>query len=67
MEIDGQWFTPGLASGLLAGVLRAALIARGEIIEKILTLDDLQRAQSIWFINSVRGWVRVEIAAGVLV
>ena len=66
LEIDGQWFTPGLASGLLAGVLRAALIARGEIIEKILTLDDLQRAQSIWFINSVRGWVRVEIVAGVL-
>jgi len=55
-----------LASGLLAGVLRAELIARGEIIEQLLSLDDLQRAQSIWFINSVRGWVRVEIAAGVL-
>ncbi len=66
LEIDSQWFTPSLASGLLAGVLRAELIARGEIIEQLLSLDDLQRAQSIWFINSVRGWVRVEIAAGVL-
>ena len=63
LEIDGKWLTPSLSSGLLAGVLRAELIARGEIIERVLTLDDLPRAQSVWFINSVRGWVRTEVAA----
>ena len=63
LEIDGKWLTPSLSSGLLAGVLRAELIARGEIIERVLTLDDLPRAQSVWFINSVRGWVRTDVAA----
>jgi para-aminobenzoate synthetase / 4-amino-4-deoxychorismate lyase len=61
LEIDGAWLTPKLSSGLLAGVMRADLMARGEIVERILTLDDLARAQSMWFINSVRGWVCVEL------
>ncbi len=63
LDIDGKWFTPSLSSGLLAGVLRAELIAGGDIIEQVLTLDDLPRAQSVWFINSVRGWLQVEVAA----
>ena len=59
LEIDGEWLTPLLTCGLLPGVLRAELLARTEIVERILMIDDLQRAQSVWFINSVRGWVRV--------
>lgn len=61
LDIDGAWLTPTLASGLLPGVMRAELIARGEISEYGLMIDDLVRAQSIWFINSVRGWIRVEL------
>jgi para-aminobenzoate synthetase / 4-amino-4-deoxychorismate lyase len=61
LEIDRAWLTPKLSSGLLPGVMRAELIARGEISEHLLVLDDLPRAQSIWFINSVRGWIRVEL------
>jgi len=61
LEIDGAWLTPQLSSGLLPGVMRAELIARGEIMECLLTVEDLSRAQSIWFINSVRGWIHVEL------
>jgi para-aminobenzoate synthetase / 4-amino-4-deoxychorismate lyase len=61
LEIDGAWLTPKLSSGLLAGTMRAELVARGEIAECILTIEDLARAQSIWFINSVRGWIEVEL------
>jgi para-aminobenzoate synthetase / 4-amino-4-deoxychorismate lyase len=61
LEIGGEWLTPKLSAGLLPGVMRAELIARGEIAECILTLDDLLRARSIWFINSVRGWIEVEL------
>ena len=61
LEIDGAWLTPTLCSGLLPGVMRAELMARGEIVERVLMVDDLARAQSIWFINSVRGWIRVEL------
>ncbi len=61
LEIDGAWLTPILSSGLLPGVMRAELLARGEIAERTLVVNDLARAQSIWFINSVRGWIRVEM------
>jgi para-aminobenzoate synthetase / 4-amino-4-deoxychorismate lyase len=63
LQIDGAWLTPKLSSGLLPGVMRAELIARGEIAERILTIEDLSRAQSIWFINSVRGWIEVELVS----
>lgn len=63
VEIDGAWLTPKLSAGLLPGVMRAELIASGEITEHVLTLDDLARAQSTWFINSVRGWIPVTLIA----
>ena len=58
LHIGDEWLTPPTSCGLLGGVLRAALISSGEIRECVLTKDDLARADSIWFINSVRGWVR---------
>jgi len=60
LEIDGKLLTPPLASGLLAGTLRAELLARGVIVEAVLYRDDLSRASRIWFVNGVRGWIRVE-------
>lgn len=60
VELDGERVTPPLAAGLLPGVLRAELLARGEIHERRVHCADLRRASAIWFINSVRGWVRVE-------
>jgi para-aminobenzoate synthetase / 4-amino-4-deoxychorismate lyase len=59
LEIDGAWLTPPSTSGLLPGVLRAELLARSELQERVLTRDDLARASAVWFINSVRGWVPV--------
>jgi len=62
-EIAGRRLTPPLACGLLPGVLRAELLAAGEIEEAVLTRDDLARATRLWFINSVRGWIEVTLAA----
>lgn len=61
LEIDGVRWTPPIDSGLLAGTFREKLLNEGKIHEKILTLDDLQTCTQIWFINSVRKWVKVEI------
>jgi para-aminobenzoate synthetase / 4-amino-4-deoxychorismate lyase len=61
LVIDGEWLTPPVTSGLLPGVLRAELLARGEIQERVLTVDDPKRAEAIWFVNSVRGWLPVRV------
>lgn len=55
VELDGRAYTPPLASGLLAGTLRAHLLDAGEVEERVLTRDDLARATRVWLINSVRG------------
>jgi para-aminobenzoate synthetase/4-amino-4-deoxychorismate lyase len=61
LELDGERVTPSLDAGLLPGVLRAELLARGEIVERRVRIEDLSRAQALWFINSVRGWIRVRL------
>ncbi len=61
--INGQWYTPPIASGLLGGTLRSHLLEQKKISEKVLYKDDVQNADEIVFINSVRGWVRVQITA----
>jgi len=58
IKLDGQFVTPPLACGLLPGVLREELLERGEISEQLLYPDDLERAEELWLINSVRGWRR---------
>lgn len=53
---EGQWLTPPLQCGLLAGTLRQSLLARGVIVERIITVEQLCDAKIIYLINSVRGW-----------
>ncbi|MDO8932890.1 MAG: chorismate-binding protein, partial [Rhodocyclaceae bacterium] len=60
LELAGRRVTPPLACGLLAGAMRAELLARGKINEQVVTLADLQQATGIWFINSVRGALPVQ-------
>lgn len=63
LRLDGQWHTPkiceGTASYLLPGVLRTRLLMENTLRETVLTLHDLKRAQDVFLINSLRGWVRV--------
>jgi para-aminobenzoate synthetase / 4-amino-4-deoxychorismate lyase len=56
VSIAGELLTPALECGLLPGLLRAELIEVGAVREAVLTLDDLQNADRIWLVNSVRGW-----------
>lgn len=59
LQLDGVIYTPPISSGLLPGVLRAQLLAQGLVQERVLYLTDLDRAEGIWLINSVRGWLPV--------
>ncbi len=64
VERDGELVTPPVGSGLLAGTLRAELLAQGAIREKPLTLDDLETGQRLWLVNSLRGWMEAVLQAG---
>jgi para-aminobenzoate synthetase/4-amino-4-deoxychorismate lyase len=56
LSLDGQLVTPPVASGLLAGALRAELLETGVVKEQVLVVDDLARCQAIYLVNSLRGW-----------
>ena len=62
IEKSGHWYTPPLDCGVLPGVYRRYLLAtRPEIEEKVLTLDELKAADSVYLSNAVRGLRRVII------
>ncbi|HEB3534227.1 TPA: bifunctional anthranilate synthase component I family protein/class IV aminotransferase [Burkholderia cenocepacia] len=57
VKLDGQWVTPPLASGVLPGVMRGVLLddpAFGAV-ERVVTRDDLARAQGLLLTNALRG------------
>lgn len=56
VEMDGDMLTPPASSGLLAGVFRNHLLAKGIIQEKVITVADLKRCQRLFLVNSVRCW-----------
>ena len=59
VELEGRRLTPAIDCGLLGGTLRAELLERGEITERVVTLDDVKRADRLWFVNALRGWVPI--------
>ncbi len=60
LKLDGRWYTPPLSSGLLPGVMRAALLddPDWDLSERILTRDDLRRAEEVRICNALRGVLR---------
>jgi para-aminobenzoate synthetase/4-amino-4-deoxychorismate lyase len=54
-ELDGRLVTPPVSCGLLGGVMRAHLLASGQVAERPIALADLARCTRLFIINSVRG------------
>jgi para-aminobenzoate synthetase / 4-amino-4-deoxychorismate lyase len=59
--IDGQWTTPPVACGLLDGTLRAELVRRGRVSERVVTVDEVRAGAPLLLINSVRGAIRAHL------
>jgi para-aminobenzoate synthetase / 4-amino-4-deoxychorismate lyase len=55
IEIDGLLCTPPVECGLLPGVARAELLARGCLHERRIPLAALRSAPRLFLLNSVRG------------
>jgi para-aminobenzoate synthetase / 4-amino-4-deoxychorismate lyase len=54
--LDGRWWTPPLAAGLLPGCERAALLQDSTLDERTITVDELMDAEAIAVLSSVRPW-----------
>jgi para-aminobenzoate synthetase/4-amino-4-deoxychorismate lyase len=54
IQLGGEWLTPPISCGLLAGTYRAWMLANGMAKERILTLDDLVQCENLAVINAVR-------------
>lgn len=61
VEFGNRRVTPPVACGLLPGVFRQELLARGELDEQIVRVDELSRASRLWLINSLREWIAVDL------
>ena len=73
VKLDGRWTTPPLASGVLPGIMRSVLLADPQwaAAERVLTLDDLRRAEEVVACNALRGalaaaidWRQASLATG---
>ena len=61
VRLNGSDWTPPVSCGLLGGTMRAELIERGELRERIVTLSELRTAEKLFFVNSIRGVVPVKL------
>lgn len=60
IQLGGELYTPPIKCGILNGCYRQYLIDNKKISEKILYKKDLENAEKIYCINSVRGMVEVD-------
>jgi para-aminobenzoate synthetase/4-amino-4-deoxychorismate lyase len=56
VRLDHRWWTPPTASGCLPGVERGRLLELGLLHERVLTVADLERAEDLAVVSSLRGW-----------
>jgi para-aminobenzoate synthetase/4-amino-4-deoxychorismate lyase len=59
VKIKGVLYTPPVSCGLLNGTLRRSMIAKGEVLERVIFPRDLRAAEAVYCGNSVRGLVKV--------
>ncbi|MDD7986270.1 aminodeoxychorismate synthase component I [Lentisphaera marina] len=60
IDKDGHKVVPRLKSGILPSISRQVLIENEDIIQRTITIEDLQNAQSVALGNSVRNWGTVK-------
>lgn len=60
---EGRWITPQVSSGLLPGVMRAELLARGDIVEGVIPVNELRDGEVIRCFNALRGVFDVVFSA----
>lgn len=54
IEREGQWYTPPIQCGLLAGTFRAWLLQEGKLQECVIHPEDLKSCSRVFLVNSVQ-------------
>ncbi|MFM1921189.1 MAG: Aminodeoxychorismate synthase component 1, partial [Candidatus Hydrogenedentota bacterium] len=62
LTLDGMDYTPPVECGLLAGCHREALISAGKLHLRVLYASDIEQAERMAVINSVRGRIEATLA-----
>jgi para-aminobenzoate synthetase/4-amino-4-deoxychorismate lyase len=60
VELDGNFYTPPISCGLLAGTFRSHLLATGQVHERVIRKDELSKCAKVFLVNSVRKWVTID-------
>lgn len=61
VELDGKFYTPPVSCGLLAGTFREHLLETGQVEERIIHINEIERCRAIFLVNSVRKWQKTVI------
>jgi len=61
VELDGELFTPPISCGVLPGTFRAYLLETGQVVERMIPVNQLQNCAKIFRVNSIRKWQNVQI------
>lgn len=64
LSLNGELVTPPIECGLLPGIRRGVSLRDGLLTTRILKLHDLERADEIHLVSSVRGWRRAILVQG---
>jgi len=56
-RIGGELVTPPLHCGLLPGTFREEILALGQVRERVITREELEGAEELFLVNSVRQWL----------
>ncbi|HET6822909.1 MAG TPA: aminodeoxychorismate synthase component I [Anaerolineales bacterium] len=65
VELNGELLTPPLSCGVLAGTFRAHLLETGQIVERIILVQQLRNCTKIFRVNSIRRWEIAELISSV--
>ncbi len=61
VKLDGRYITPPNEAGLLPGTFRQKLLNDKIIVEQTISKQACEEATDLFFINSVRGWVKLTL------
>ncbi|GAB4398495.1 MAG: aminodeoxychorismate synthase component I [Anaerolineales bacterium] len=60
-KMNGEFFTPPIECGLLAGTFREELVTSGKLKERVLKIQDRAGFEAVFLVNSLRKWVHIKM------